>query len=1060
MTILSSSSLTATTTPSSKKKTQQGSRLLKEKATPSSVVRTSNNSSSQNKSATTPNHSHSIHYQIGGSFNSRPLLLDDENIFCVPLSQNIAVYSNSTGKHIHTITFHKKKVTQIIRDDNNECSLFSVSEDGYLCHWNIMIEKNQSQLLKQVNIGKPIYGIQQDKTNSQILYLCVLDHFYSFIKLNLETCSEHDRTMIQTSGMTNTTTTMNGTTTNSTTMNGTTTTHTTTTMNGTTTNTTTTTTNTSYLLQMYQFTQMNISKTHLFAIGGVDLYIYNLKKQELETTQTNEGIPLTAMAFCEELEILATADARGVISLWFSDGTRSSHHWHPSIVTCLQFSEEGDYLYSSGIEGVVVCWRLPSQKKDKFLVTDTAIQQFTLSSSQDVILVLGKDNIIRKYEFARFALLYRVFGMNTNLDQKQVDQIQVTLEPHSSNILVSGTDSLQWYNINDGSVKHYECVQFRDVKYDPSRFQETLPVRTVIEHIAYSSDAQFMAHVESFGSWKQNLKFWKCSKKSNINPMHMIHDSSLTSTNTANTTTNTSTTVNTSTDTHTSTSITTTTTTTNTTTHSSVDHRSKPQLVTVIDSPHQERITHLQFVPCGGHETLDHRHTCLTSSLDGKIRIWKLSMNTQLFSCSAIIEYKNLSATSFDISSDGTLLIACFGCEITLWDLQTLELIESFSYPYHLTDCKFVTDDSIAVISDRYISLFSIAFESKNVWSIDAGHVEGLVSNGCGKFAVIVNGSDICQFDVLLSKMSNSTITTTDRDTHRSSSSSGNTTNNHNNMEDDTSPMAVTSGMKCTLPPLEMHLETDHFVNALFYKKSTTTTTTHSPHELYFLNKQFEVYRVMDTTTTTNFGHAIDSTTTTTTSTNTANTNTTAITTKSTRMDPQQEDTNSSVYEKKWSSKETHNNIALSLMDLQKVITSPFSTEKGNKAWKEIFNAPSHSLISMSSCYSTFMNSFVLRAMANHNEKQNDLHTQLSENDQNRSAHYATSVSHDSDSRLTSPTTTTTTTTLISHSTRPSSKNVSSHHDSHSSLLQDHVELPSADLIRFLKSYHAHNNKQ
>ncbi|KAF0985174.1 hypothetical protein FDP41_000213 [Naegleria fowleri] len=996
MTILSSNHTPHT--PSSKKKTslQQPGMLLKEKSnntnssssTPINTATTTtitNNSPNhpRNKTTTmtTPSH-HSIQYQIGGSFNSRPLLLDDENIFCVPLSQNIAVYSNSTGKHIHTITFHKKKVTQIIRDhsDSNDCSLFSVSEDGYLCHWNIMVEKNQSQLLKQVNIGKPIYGIQQDKSNAQILYLCVLDHFYSFIKLNIhQGVLTQEKPSLHLEGHTFMTSTTSSVTPSSMTS--------------------------SYLLQMYQFTQMNISKTHLFAIGGVDLYIYNLKKQELETTQTNEGIPLTAMAFCEENEILATADARGVISLWFSDGTRSSHHWHPSIVTCLQFSEEGDYLYSSGVEGVVVCWRLPSQKKDKFLVTDTAIQQFTLSSSQDVILVLGKDNIIRKYEFARFSLLYRIFGMNTNLDQKQVDQIQVTLEPHSSNILVSGTDSLQWYNINDGSVKHYECVQFRDVKYDPSRFQETLPVRTIIEHIAYSSDGQFMAHVESFGSYKQNLKFWQCSGIKSSNNIHL-----------------------------------------------------KPQLVTVIDSPHQQRMTRLLFVPSKKnsfvnrqnqpyHNRQNHHYNssccCLTSSLDGKIRIWKLSANTQLFSCSAIIEYKNLSATSFDVSSDGTLLAACFGCEITLWDLQSLELIESFSYPYSLSDCKFVNDDSIAVISDRYISLFSIAFESKNVWSIDAGHVEGLVSNGgCGKFAVIMNGSDICQFDLKSTKDAT------------------------------------------TLPPLRMHLETDHFVNALFYYKKKSDSINQQDHdnheeeedELYFLNKQFEVYRVVkveeaaeESSDGVRKGASSFS--------STATHDVMDQDTSMSRCEEDEKDTadsasttttsnSSSIYEKKWPSKESFNKI--SLMDIQKVITTPFSTEKGNKTWKEIFSAPSHSLISMSSCYTTFMNSFVLRGSQQHSvehkkKKNNNNNTEMTDSSTNSSlAHYATSVTTTTTSQIPSlaqPSSTSSTTNekhhqLHQHTTTSSSSNsMSLPHD-------DHVELPSADLIRFLKSYAATHNKQ
>ena len=767
-------------------------------------------------------------YSCGGTFNSKPLLLDHENLFCISVAQNIAIYSNATGKHLHTILYHKKRVTQILLDHHDDCRFYTVSEDGFICHWEFQIEKNQAHLLSKYNVGKPIHGVQYDEDDDGLI-LCIYDNFYTFIKMK--------------KGMESIDTTFHS-------------------------------------LQIYHYQQMIVSKQYLFVIGGTDLTIYNLKRQKLESTQTNEGCHWTSMAFCKDTQVLATADQRGVISFWFADGTRSSHHWHPSAVTCMQFSEEGDYLYSSGVEGVVVCWRLPSHKKDKFLVTDTPIQNFTLSQSQDVILVLGKDNIIRKYEFANFSIQYRIHGMNSNLDQKKVDMVNVEMEPNSSHILITGTDSLQWYNMKDGSVKHYECVQFRDVKYDPSRFTETKPVRTVIKQLAYSHDGLYLAHVESFGSEKENLKFWSIAQ----------------------------------------------------------DKKFKPKLMTVIDHPHEQPMTHLQFNPKNSSQ-------CLTSSLDGKIRVWNVSSSSNLFHCTAILEYKNLPIVSFDISQDGTLLSCLFGSELTLWDLQSLECVEKYNYPFQLTECKFIHDDHIAVLSDRYISLFNLV-SGCNLWTIDGGAVRNLVTDQLGRFAVIVNGSQISHFNLDAATMD-------------------------------------------SIPPLMQQVETEHFLYSLFY----------SQDDLYFLNKDFEIYK-LDRQQQDKGINGVVATSATSDATTTDATTTTEQT----------------IYNKKWNQQQER----ISLVDLQKVSTVPFSTEKGNKAWKELFNAPSHSIISMGTCYSTFMDTFVLKQMQELNINEDGTATATEGDATATTKQYAS---------------------LVKSSTAAANTESST------------VGLPSADLIRFLKQF-------
>ncbi|EFC46191.1 WD40 repeat domain-containing protein [Naegleria gruberi] len=688
-----------------------------------------------------------IKYTCGGIFNSKPILIDNENIIVIAVSQTIKIYSSNTGKQLNEIIHHTKKITQIIKDDCNENQIYSVSEDG----------------------------------------------------------------------------------------------------------------------------------------------------------------------------LLSTGDGHGVISLYFSDGTKSSHHWHPSMVTNLQFSEEGDYLYSSGIEGVVVCWRLPSLKKDKFLVTDCSISNFMLSSNQDDIFILGKDNIIRKYEFARFNLIYRIYVIN---------------EPNSNYILMNGTNSLQWFNINDSTIKHYESIQFRDVKYDPSRFinSESKPIKNIIEHLAFNQNANYLAHVESFNQFKQNLKFWKLDNN-NMNMNNMNNS------------------VNGSSDNNDS---------TNNTNNSGISKKMKPKLITVIDNPHSDKITQLLF-------NNGNNNQCLTSSIDGKIRIWNLT--SELFTCQAILEYKNLPCYSFDISKDGTLLCAVFGNEITLWDLERFELIESYNYPYQLLDCKFINDDYIAIISDRYISLFSLLFDNKNLWTIDAGHVQSLITNQNEQFACIVNGSEIIQFS-----LNNNTINNTNISSY---------------------------------PMVNYHLDTDHFLQSLFYKNN----------QLYFLNKQFEIYNIINSN---------NNTTTNNTSTTTSNVNGSTATATTTTINNNKNEKNEeqsieengtikSIYDKKWKSSDR-----ISLMELQRVNTVPFATDIGNRAWKEIFNAPSHSLISMSSCYSTFMNTFILKSINKNNTFNNS-------NDNN------------------------TTTTTMNHQYATLVPNTQS-----SSQQQQHVEescVPSADLIRFINNY-------
>ncbi|XP_034215526.1 uncharacterized protein LOC117627502 isoform X3 [Prunus dulcis] len=137
----------------------------------------------------------------------------------------------------------------------------------------------------------------------------------------------------------------------------------------------------------------NKRKIHIWRVPAIDSKLLVSKKITLHHTRN-----LTVLAFHPTKTIVAAGDVSGRILTWrgfgnrtFSDGGKlengtsmnneeerpgvrgdddadscTTWHWHPAGISVLSFSSDGAYLYSGGVEGVLVVWQLDTGKK-KFL---------------------------------------------------------------------------------------------------------------------------------------------------------------------------------------------------------------------------------------------------------------------------------------------------------------------------------------------------------------------------------------------------------------------------------------------------------------------------------------------------------------------------------------------------------------------------------------------------------------------------------------------------------------------------------------------------------------------
>lgn len=457
------------------------------------------------------------------------------------------------------------------------------------------------------------------------------------------------------------------------------------------------------------------------------------KKQSYDSTPTTESfkacytvqhsMPITAMDISPNGFVLATGDSRGQINQWAvnSDTIHMvvKQHWHAQCVRALNFSVDGEYLYSGGDEGVLVTWQLETGHRQFLPRMGSAIEHISIPRAivkEDIVV----NNVVKTVHTADLMGRKQVVALAmSNNSIKLIDSVAWSVE--QTVVGLSYPKSVADYNhplLNVGlkdmgviavprndqynPLGNVVCMsaepgvlQFWDHAYGVSvmivQVSETVRVRkndaglvspAIVLRVSFSSEAKWMATVEKPSSDSQEvvLKFWK------------------------------------------------------------MDTTLKTYVLdTRADRPHTDEITRVVF------NEADRVLTCVTTSKDLTFKIWNLKQSVEsrrrfkkndiqpmAWSCSASVKWRdNVAVSDACFSEDGSVLVVMYGDLATVWDPVSLTFAHVLprAYPKHVTESVFhhatflKTDENSEMLltwSSQGVAAYDILSGTVS-WSLDFG---------------------------------------------------------------------------------------------------------------------------------------------------------------------------------------------------------------------------------------------------------------------------------------------------------------------------------------------------
>lgn len=172
--------------------------------------------------------------------------------------------------------------------------------------------------------------------------------------------------------------------------------------------------------------------------------------------------------------------------------------WHATRVNDIEFSFDGNYIFSSGNEGIIVMWSLKQEKK--FFKFTSIIQHFSIDESLEYLIGISKDNYIGILELKKPKDIKKIMGIFYQEDEEK------RLEIYQENVIVKGLNKIQFFNLEKNQSEQEIYLQFKSLQFNPSRYQLDSIQDLKVELLSFHQD--LFASIEIFQNiW--NLKFFK-----------------------------------------------------------------------------------------------------------------------------------------------------------------------------------------------------------------------------------------------------------------------------------------------------------------------------------------------------------------------------------------------------------------------------------------------------------------------------------------------------------------------------------------------------------------------
>nr|CAB3462586.1 unnamed protein product [Digitaria exilis] len=386
----------------------------------------------------------------------------------------------------------------------------------------------------------------------------------------------------------------------------------------------------------------NKRKIHIWSIPTKDFKPDKIRKIKIRHTKT-----LTTMAFHPSERTVAAGDVTGRILIWrgfgdakFSensakskvdegrDGVRGNDdadtcttwHWHSNSVRFLKFSSDGAYLFSGGLEGVIVVWQLDTGKRKYKPRLGSPLLFFVDSPDSSISCVSCSNNQVYLLKMPNMDVMRSIAGIKLPVASPSLsgsDRVLYGFD-YTNRLVAIPTENycVQLYNL-------FENIEVSELQVCERNFQPVDDITMYISLVSLSLDSRLMCTVdvklpeEELGGLV-TLKFWNRDGSRAGNYF----------------------------------------------------------LSTVIYEPHSDAgVSAVAFRP--------QRNMAVSSSLGGNFKVWVKSLSSQSsrkrnyagWKCQSVGSYKKKPMTSAAFSADGSVLAVAAEGVITLWDPDNNALV-------------------------------------------------------------------------------------------------------------------------------------------------------------------------------------------------------------------------------------------------------------------------------------------------------------------------------------------------------------------------------------------------
>ncbi|PAN21831.1 hypothetical protein PAHAL_3G492900 [Panicum hallii] len=283
----------------------------------------------------------------------------------------------------------------------------------------------------------------------------------------------------------------------------------------------------------------NKRKLHIWRIPTKDFKHDKIRKIKLRHTKN-----LTTLAFHPSEGIVAAGDVTGRILIWrgfgnakFSessakskvdegrDGVRGNDdadtcttwHWHSSRVRFLKFSSDGAYLFSGGLEGVIVVWQLDTGKRRYKPRLGSPLLFFVDSPDSSISCVSCTNNQVYLLKMPNMEVMRSIAGIKLPTASPSLggsDRVVYGFD-YTNNLVAIPTEDycIQFYNL-------FENTEVSELQVCERNFQPVDDITMYISLVSLSIDGSLMCTVdvklpeEELGGLV-TLKFWNGSSAGN-----------------------------------------------------------------------------------------------------------------------------------------------------------------------------------------------------------------------------------------------------------------------------------------------------------------------------------------------------------------------------------------------------------------------------------------------------------------------------------------------------------------------------------------------------------------